>query len=127
MDAPIITPYRRKYHGSVSAVRREMRLRISGPHAIVVEIAARMASREGRPSNASRNFRKTDWAPRSRTALRIASGRGSSASAGLARNRARVFSSTLIRDVEALVPRIGQAGMDKEVDQRSCTRKRSLD
>ena len=72
-----------------------MRLRINGPHAIVVEIAARMASRDGRSPSDCRNFRNTDLPPRSRTAFSIASGRGSSASAAVAEKSARVLSSDL--------------------------------
>src|SRR6266496_6067533 len=73
-----------------------MRLRINGPHAMVVEIAARIASRDGRAPRESRNFKNSDLPPRSRTALSIASGRGSLASAAVATKSARVCASTLI-------------------------------
>ena len=43
-----------------------MRLRISGPHAIVVEIAARIASREGRPSKRLRGTSGTPTCRRDR-------------------------------------------------------------
>ena len=39
-----------------------MRLRINGPHAIVVAIAARIASREGRAPSDSRNFKNSRFA-----------------------------------------------------------------
>ena len=75
---------------------REMRLRINGPHAMVVEIAARIASRDGRAPRESRNFKNSDLPPRSRTALSIASGRGSLTSAAVATKSTRMCSSTLI-------------------------------
>src|SRR5262249_61459182 len=67
IEAPIITPYRRRYQGSVSAVRREIRFRINGPQAVVGDIAARMASRDGRSQSDSTNFKNSDLPPRSPT------------------------------------------------------------
>ena len=46
-DAPIIVPNRRTHQGRLSAVSREMRLRISGPQARVVVAAASTASAVG--------------------------------------------------------------------------------
>jgi len=48
IDARSITPYRRTYRDRVSAVRREMRLRIRGAPAIVVESAAAWRRGTGR-------------------------------------------------------------------------------
>jgi hypothetical protein len=50
------------------------RFRISGPQAIVVDIAARMASRDGRAPSDSTNFRNSDLPPRSRNGLPSGSG-----------------------------------------------------
>ena len=76
-DAPTITPNSRRYQGSALGRQPEMRLRISGPQAIVVAIAARTASRDSRPSRLSQVAAGTPTcAPRASSAASIASGRG---------------------------------------------------
>ena len=73
-----------------------MRLRINGPHAIVVA-DARPESRRAKsrsPAKLSRNFRNSDFAPASRTALSIASGRGSTSCPLGREEQARVASLT---------------------------------
>ena len=49
IDAPISVPNRRIHHGRLSAVNREMRLRINGVQARVVVSAASTASALGWP------------------------------------------------------------------------------
>ena len=56
-------------------------------------MAARTASRDTRAPSPPRNSRNTDRPPRALTAASMASGRGSLASASVARNSARVSSS----------------------------------
>ena len=106
-----------------------MRLRISGPQAIVVAIAARMASRDGRPPSVSRNLRNSDLPPRcvhgSQHRLRPRIVCLVAASRGTARGFA---SSTLIlREIEGFVAAVLQAGMGEQVDQRAAAGERALD
>ena len=104
-----------------------MRLRISGPQQIVVAIAARIASRDSRPPRVPRYLRKADLPPRASIALSIASGRGSSASASVARNSARVSASIWMwLEFEGLVAAVPEAGMGEEVDQRPGAGERPL-
>ena len=105
-----------------------MRLRIKRPPAIVVAIAARIASRDSRPPRVSRYFRNADLPPRASIAASIASGRGSSASASVREEqRARLRVDRDPARVEGLVAAVLQAGMGEEVDQRPGAGERPLD
>ena len=106
-----------------------MRLRISGPQAIVVAIAARMASRDGRPPRLSRNVEEQRLAaalvhrlehrlgPRIVRVLRRSRGtaRGSAAS---------TFDAG---EVERSRRGVGEARMGEQVDQGAAAGERALD
>ena len=76
-DAPISVANRRIHQGRFSALTREMRLRISGPQASVVVIAASTASAVGWPPRLRRKRTNTDFAWRASSPASIASACGS--------------------------------------------------
>ena len=77
---------------------------------------ARIASRDSRPPSPFRYFRNADLPPRASIAASIASGRGSSASASVARNSARVSGASAICEESKLSSR---ASFSPECAKRS--------
>jgi hypothetical protein len=66
-EAPISVPNSCSHQGKLSAVRREMRLRESGPQASVAEIAASAAASVGWPDRLLSQRRNTERPPRAAT------------------------------------------------------------
>ena len=99
------------------------------PQAIVVEMAARIASRDRRPPRPQQEVEEHRLARRGRfTAFSIASGCESSASSARAMNSARVASSIRMPEcVEVDVVAFLQARTGEQVDQRARARQRALD
>ena len=105
-----------------------MRLRIRGPHAIVVEIAARTASRDGRVPKRLHEFQEQRFPAAIANRLEHCLGTGVVGLRGGSRKqRPRAVVDLDRAAIEAFIAGVQQAGMSEQVDQPGRTSQGALD